>query len=71
MLSVIVGIIFIGFCVFSILGLQWSPQIIEFLKGFAPCLAAFCGVVSILIGLADIKDKSEAKKEEAKASENN
>ena len=70
MLSVIVGIVLIVFCVFSILGLHWSQEIIEFLKGFAPCLAAFCGLVSILIGVADIKDKSEAKKEEAKASEN-
>ena len=40
---------------------------IQFLKGFAPVLAAFIGLISILIGAADIKDKKEAKKEELEA----
>ena len=36
-----------------------------FLKGFAPVLAAFVGIICLFIGAADIKDKSEAKKEDA------
>ena len=33
-------------------------------------LAAFAGLISILIGAADIKDKKEAKKEEQEAAKN-
>ncbi len=64
MVSLLVGIVLIGFCAFSCLGLNWGNDIILFLKGFAPCFAAFCGIISILIGFADIRDKKEAKKEE-------
>lgn len=75
MVSLLVGILLIGFCVFACLscGLNWSADVINFLKGFAPSFAAFCGLISIFIGFADIKDKKEAKKEElaAKNSEEN
>ncbi|MBP3365732.1 MAG: hypothetical protein J6K96_01925 [Treponema sp.] len=69
MVSLIVGIVLIGFCVLACLpaGLGWGADIISFLKGFAPCFAAFCGLVSLFIGFADIKDKKEAKKEEEAA----
>ncbi len=75
MVSLIVGVVLIGFCVFACLpnGLAWSSDVINFLKGFAPAFAAFCGLVSVFIGFADIKDKKEAKKEElaAKKAEEN
>ncbi len=66
MVALIVGILMIAFCVFSCLpmGLGWGCDIIAFLKGCAPVLAAFIGLVAIFIGMADIKDKREAKKEE-------
>ncbi|HBP09663.1 MULTISPECIES: hypothetical protein [unclassified Treponema] len=64
MVSLLIGIVLIGFCVFSCLGLNWTSDIVSFLKGFAPCFAAFCGLISVFIGFADIKDKKEAKKEE-------
>ena len=69
MVALIVGILMIAFCVFSCLpmGLNWGNNIIDFLKGCAPVLAAFVGLVSVFIGMADIKDKREAKKEEAAA----
>ncbi len=71
MFALIIGIIFIAFCVFACLpagiGLAWSGEIIAFLKGFAPCFAALAGFVAILIGIADIKDRREARKEEALA----
>lgn len=72
MITIIVGLIFIAFTVFAVLpnGLAWAPQVIEFLKGAAPVLAAFIGLISILIGAADIKDKNEAKKEEQEAAKN-
>lgn len=64
MVSVILGILMIGFCVFSCLpvGLNWGSDIVAFLKGFGPVLAGFSGLIAILIGVADIKDKNEEKK---------
>jgi hypothetical protein len=66
MVSLIVGIVLIAFCVFANLpfGLDWSEEVIDFLKGFLPCFAAFCGLISIFIGFADLRDKKESKKEE-------
>lgn len=74
MVALILGILFIAFTVFSVLPsmpLAWGPQVIEFLKGCAPVFSAFIGLIAILIGFADIKDKSEAKKEEREAAKNN
>ncbi len=66
MLAIILGIILIAFtvvsCIPSILG--WGEFVILFLKGAAPVAAALIGLVSIMIGYADIKDKMEARKEE-------
>ncbi len=71
MLALTVGILLIGFCVFACLpsgiGLAWGAYVIQFLKGCAPVLSAFLGIVAVFIGFADIKDKKEAKKEEAAA----
>lgn len=72
MISIILGIIFIAFTVFSVLPmgpLAWGADVIAFLKGCAPVLAALFGLICLFIGAADIKDKKEAKKEEAEASE--
>ncbi|MCR5288612.1 MAG: hypothetical protein K6E51_01320 [Treponema sp.] len=73
MTAIVVGILLIAFTVFSVLPnfLAWGPNVIDFLKGCAPVLAGFVGLISIFIGAADIKDKNEAKKEEeaAKAQE--
>ncbi len=73
MVSLIIGIILILFCVFACLpaglgfGLGWGPYVISFLKGCAPVLAAFIGLISVFIGFTDIKDKKEAKREEQDA----
>ena len=70
MVSLIFGIIFIACTVFSVLPaapLAWGDNVVEFLKGFLPVLSAFIGLVAILIGIADIKDKKEAKREELEA----
>lgn len=68
MVALIIGVLLIGFCVFACLpagvGLNWGPDVVQFLKGFAPFIAAFIGLVAVLIGVADMKDKREAKKEE-------
>lgn len=71
MVAMIVGVIFIAFTVFASLpaGLGWGTEIITFLKGCVPVAAALIGLVSIFIGIADVKDKNEAKKEEAASKE--
>ena len=66
MFAVILGLIFIAFficaCLPSVLG--WGSNILDVLKGAAPLLACFTGIISIFIGVADTKDKKEALKEE-------
>lgn len=70
MVSLILGLILVAFTVFSVLPsmpLSWGAEVVEFLKGCAPVLAAFLGLILLFIGAADIKDKCEAKKEEMEA----
>lgn len=72
MVSLIAGLIFIAFTVFSLLPsgpLAWGAYVITFLKGSVPVLAAFIGLICLFIGAADIKDKHEALKEEREAAE--
>jgi hypothetical protein len=45
--------------------LQWWADVIQFLKGGVPIIALFVGLIAVFIGIADIKDRIEAKKEEA------
>ena len=69
MVALIVGLIFVLFAVYSVLPVEWSLQwgayVLDFLKGGVPIIALFIGLIAILIGIADIKDRIEAKKEEA------
>lgn len=67
MVAMLFGLILIAFAVIACLPncLNWGTDIIAFLKGAAPVLAAFIGMIALFIGFADIKDKKEAKKEEA------
>ena len=68
MIALIIGIILVLFAVYSVLpvdwGLQWWPEVVQFLKGGVPILAVFIGLIAFFVGIADIKDKIEAKKEE-------
>lgn len=71
MVALIVGLLFILFAVYSVLPinaswtLEWWPYVLDFLKGGVPILALFIGLIAVFIGIADIKDRIEAKKEEA------
>ncbi len=71
--ALIVGFVLIAFCVFACLpsgvGLAWGTYVLDFLRGCAPVLSAFVGLVAVFIGFADLKDKKEAKKEELAAKE--
>lgn len=73
MIALIVGLIFVIFAVYSVLpfpwALNWWKPVLEVLKGGVPLLAVFVGLIAVFIGIADIKDKIEAKKEEEEEEE--
>ncbi len=69
MVALTIGLILIVFAVYSVLpvswSLQWWPEVVQFLKGGVPILSVFIGLIAFFVGVADIKDKAEARKEEA------
>jgi hypothetical protein len=66
MKAFILGIVILFAVAFSVLpaGLGWGPEVLVFLKGALPIIAAFIGLVSLFIGVADIKDQVETHKED-------
>jgi hypothetical protein len=76
MKALIIGIIIIAAAVFAVLppgaaglGLGWGTDVLAFLRGGAPVIALVIGLIAIFIGVADMKDRAEAKKEEAEKPE--
>lgn len=67
MIALIIGIVFIAFAVFAVVPgpLSWWADVLAFLRGSLPVLALLVGFVAVFIGFADIKDRLEAKREEA------
>jgi hypothetical protein len=68
MVALLIGIIFIAFAVVAVWPdflLNWWQPMLEFLKGGVPVFAMFVGLIAVFIGIADIKDRIEARKEEA------
>jgi hypothetical protein len=76
MKAVIFGLIILAAAVFAIIpaniigyGLGWGNDVLTFLRGGLPVIAVLIGLVAIFIGIADMKDRAEAKKEEAASKE--
>ena len=74
MKSLIIGIVILAAAVFAALppsslgfGLGWWNDILTFLRGGLPVFAVLIGLIAVFIGIADMKDRAEAKKEEAEA----
>lgn len=71
MKALIIGIVIIAAAVFAILpetagfGLGWGGDVLAFLRGGLPVAAIVIGLIAVFIGVADMKDRAEAKKEEA------
>jgi hypothetical protein len=67
MKALLVGIIIIAAAVFAVLpagtGLNWWGDVLAFLRGALPVIAVFIGLIALFIGVADIKDRAESKKE--------
>jgi len=71
MKSVILGLIIIAVAAFAVLppdllgfGLGWGNDVLVFLRGGLPVIAVLIGLIAIFIGIADMKDRAEARKEE-------
>jgi hypothetical protein len=76
MKAIFMGIVINAAAVFAILpahiagfGLGWGNDVLAFLRGGIPVIAILIGLIAIFIGIADIKDRAEAKKEEAEEKE--
>ena len=65
MKSLIIGIIVIAAAVIACIpsGLGWWDEVLVFLRGCLPVLAAFIGLIALFIGIMDIKDRLTAGKE--------
>lgn len=76
MKSLLIGLFVLAAAVFSVLspekcgfGLGWGKDILQFLRGGLPVIAMLIGIVTVFIGIADMKDRAEAKKEESQKPE--
>jgi len=76
MKAVIIGVIILAAAVFAILpadligfGLGWGGDVLTFLRGGVPVIAIIIGLIAVFIGIADMKDRAEAKKEEKESKE--
>ena len=74
MVALITGLVLLFFTVFAALppetvgsGLGWGEFILLFLRGGLPILTAFVGLIAVFVGVADLRDKKEAEKEEEEA----
>ncbi len=70
-MALIVGLILIAFTVFAGLpqGLGWYMEMLAILKGGVPIFTALIGLISIFVGIADIRDRQDEKREEEKMKE--
>jgi len=73
MIALFIGVLLILFAVYAVLpfpwALAWWPDVVQFLKGGIPLIAVFIGLISFFVGVADIKDKIESRKEEEQEEE--
>jgi hypothetical protein len=67
MKALLLGLVVIAAAVFVVLpmGLGWWDEVLFFLRGSLPVIALFIGLLAVFIGIADLKDKAEQKKEDS------
>ena len=64
MKALIIGLMVIAAAILACIpsGLGWWDEVLVFLRGCLPVLAAFIGLIAIFVGIADIKDRLTAGK---------
>ena len=72
MKSLIIGIVILAAAALAVIppgtagiGLGWGGDVLAFLRGGLPVIAVLVGIIAVFIGIADMKDRAEAKKEQA------
>jgi hypothetical protein len=67
MKALLFGVILLAAALVAIIpaGLGWGNDVLAFLRGGLPVIAIFVALIAGFVGIADIKDRAEAKKEEA------
>lgn len=69
MTALVIGIVLVLSAIYAVLPADlapgWLPHVIGFLKGGLPIFALIVGILAIFIGIVDIKDRIDAKKEGA------
>ena len=65
MKALILGLVVIIVAILAVLpaGLGWGEDVLAFLRGALPVIAFFIGLILLFVGIADIKDRIEAKKD--------
>ena len=76
MKALIIGIVIVAAAIFAILPVEtagfvlgWGNDVLAFLRGGLPVIAILIGLIAVFIGIADMKDRAEAKKEESENKE--
>ena len=73
MKALVLGFVIIIVAVLAVLpaGLGWGVDVLIFLRGAMPVIAIIAGIILVFVGITDIKDRTDAKKEdEGKGVEN-
>jgi uncharacterized membrane protein len=65
MKALILGFAVIAVAVLAVLpaGLDWAQDVLAFLRGSLPVVAVLIGLILVFVGIADIKDRAEEKRE--------
>lgn len=68
MTALFTGIVIILIAIYSVIpgipwGLQWGGEVLLFLKGALPVLAFLVGLLTLFIGIADLRDKASGKQQ--------
>jgi len=68
MKALILGFVIIIIAVLSFLpfGLGWGDDVLAFLRGALPVIAVLIGLLLVFVGISDIKDRIEVRKEKEK-----
>ena len=64
MKALVLGVVVIIVAVLAVLpaGLGWAEDVLSFLRGALPVIAALIGLILVFTGIADIKDRSDIDK---------
>ena len=66
MKALVLGLVVIFVAILAVLpaGLGWGNDVITFLRGALPVIALFIGLILIFVGIGDIKDRADMKKQD-------